>query len=410
MADDAINTSEIVNLAVTEAKLAQAVVDQLGVAGPAGPAGPPGDVTTVLGDGEGLISVSIDQDLELGTVAANRFGLIPGQFKSGWDDYDWVDFVAVKANDDIWSGRIRVNNDPATWLGTSAVGASDLVTAEMGAHQAFRSLDGDLLVFTTSNLAANLNIYVGSPTTTLTGVDLYLWGLTEGTVSTSVHELTTVEAVSAGSDVFGTVSGRRMAQAVNCLPSYCSDRLRQKQGVSTSRRGWTAMRVRSAANAAIDTRIVTVEHHPPAPTAANANAIVKVSSTGDMFAQRQEEVRGTPSTVGGWEQYFASDYLGAFLNPPAVQTGKKYYNIGLRLWFQAVAYGGQTRWQAGGEPVAWRGYATSENAAAANNIDASGDLVYIANLYRVERATGTFTEGSSASTHRTWENQRDGEL
>ena len=72
-------------------------------------------------------------------------------------------------------------------------------------------------------------------------------------------------------------------------------------------------------------------------------------------------------------------------------------------------YAGSYRWVSGGEPIGWRGYAPSENVAAANNVDGVSDLVYIANLYRIRRVL-TFTPGSNSTIQRTWENQREDEF
>ena len=180
-------------------------------------------------------------------------------------------------------------------------------------------------------------------------------------------------------------------------------------GTSTDRTGWTAQRVRQGADAAINRRVIRVDHTPPAPTADNENAIILVTSTGDSFVQRTETIHGT-AALATWENYpITSTYIGAFGNPPGVIANGRYYNYGLRIWFQAVLYGGEYRWSSGGEPIGWRGYAYSENIAAANNIDGVNDLVYIANLYRIRRVL-TFTPGSNSTIQRTWENQREDEF
>ena len=84
----------------------------------------------------------------------------------------------------------------------------------------------------------------------------------------------------------------------------------------------------------------------------------------------------------------------------------RYYNIGLDVWFTALSFRGYLRWQSGGEPDAWRGQAATELAAAANNVDAVGDVVYIVNRNQF-RITLTYTPGSNPIVRREWVNQRD---
>ena len=399
-------------------RLSQARVGGPGPIGLQGIQGEQGDVSTVIGEGDGMVRTLIHGAASVGTIVANDWGQIPGQSEGTWDGYDWIEFYLHRSSDQ-WTGRIRINEDTRMGLGTVNVGTSDASTdvsadtVTAGSHPSFVSLGGDTLIFTSSHLPANTNIYIGSPTATLTGGQMTIWGLSEGAVTPTAgtHQLTEAEVTDSTSTQFGLISGQRAAQAVlTSVPAVVSQ-AEAEAGAGTVRRSWTAQRVRQGANAAINQRVIRVEHTPPAATEANEDALIIVSSTGDGFLQRQETIHGTAAQAT-WENYPISPtgYVGAFGNAPTtIPANGRYYNYGLRIWFQAVLYAGSYRWVSGGEPIGWRGYAPSENVAAANNVDGVSDLVYIANLYSIRRVL-TFTPGSNSTIQRTWENQREDEF
>ena len=151
--------------------------------------------------------------------------------------------------------------------------------------------------------------------------------------------------------------------------------------------------------------IIYVDHTPPEPTAANERNIIIARISGSLWTQKQETIHGTaPQATWGTQTY--ADVLGAFYNPPAPQANHRYYNIGIDVWFRANTFAGQTLWEAGGEPDDWRGQAPTEEAAASNNADAVGDVVYIVNRNQF-RITLTWTPGTDPSIRREWVNQRD---
>ena len=310
----------------------------------------------------------------VGDVLGNTWTQILGQTEAGWNAYDWIEFYFHRS-DNLWSGRIRIDEDTRANVGTVDITAN--VSAAGGSHPSFRALSGNVLVFATSSLPANTNIYFGSPTATLSNGEITIWGLTEGIVSASSHELTEPEVTDRTSTQFGLISGQRVGEG---------------------------------ADAAIDRRIIRVTHTPPAPTADNEDALIIVSSTGDGFLQRQETFHGT-DPIATWTNWVPpATFDGYFQNAPSPSAaGRTYYNFGLRVWFTSSSFGGNLRWVPGGEPDSWRGYANTEADATRNNIDAVGDRVYVANLYRARQSV-TYTPGVGPTTHRTWENQREDEF
>lgn len=404
----AIQTPHYRDASITEVKLAQAVRNQLGVEGPEGPEGPQGpagNVVTVLGEGDGMVRTNIitDHALTQATIVAeDAFANIP-VLVTTINQYDWIE-VYARQSSELWSGRIRVNEDAANNIGDASIGGA-VSAAIAGAHPVLYGGNRERLVFATSDQAANTQLYWGSPDVGLnSSMRLTIWGLSEGVIPGNAHELTEGEATDSTSTAFGLISGQRLQQASRAdLPTV--SQADATAGTATDRRAWTAERVRQGASAAIDTRIIRVDHTPPVATAANASSVVLVGNTGDAFVQRQETHHGTAATAT-WQNYIDTASLGAFGNPPTPQVNRTYFNTGLRIWFRAISYAGQLRWVSGGEPDAWRGYAPSENVAAANNVDAVDDVVYIANLFRLRQVV-TFTPGTNTAVSRTWENQRD---
>ena len=208
-------------------RLSQARVGGPGPMGLQGIQGEQGDVSTVIGEGDGMVRTLIHGSASVGTIVANDWGQIPGQSEGTWDGYDWIEFYLHRSSDQ-WTGRIRINEDTRMGLGTVNVGTADASTdvsadtVTAGSHPSFVSLGGDTLIFTSSHLPANTNVYIGSPTATLTGAMMTIWGLSEGAVTPTAgtHQLTEEEVTDSTSTQFGLISGQRAEQAVaSSLPT-----------------------------------------------------------------------------------------------------------------------------------------------------------------------------------------------
>ena len=393
-------------------RFSQARVGGQGPVGATGPKGDQGDVSTVLGEGDGMVRTSLTAAEGLGTgpddvFQAGVWTVIGSQQVSAWDTYDWIEFYAYQSGD-TWSGRIRIDEDAITRLRATDISATINTSSGATGHPAFESFRRNRLVFAASNVSTNTQVYIGSPDVILaSNFIISIWGLTEGVVESSSHRLTEAEVTNSASTAFGLISGQRIAQSVTAnLPTVPQDEA--EAGTASTRRTWTSQRVRQSTEVAINERILHVDHAPPAASAENEDSLIVVGTTGDVYAQRQETHHSVDSTAT-WENAILPFYLGAFYVPPAPATNFTYYDIGLRDWRRTINYAGTLRWSSGGEPDAWRGYAASEADAARNNIDAIGQICYVANQYRLRRSV-TFTEGTGPSVQRTWENQRESEF
>ena len=191
-------------------RFSQARVGSEGPMGLQGVEGPQGEVSTVVGEGDGMVRTSIHGRAQVpDNLTANNWYQIPGQTEATWDSYDWIEFYFHRS-DNQWSGRIRVDGDARTRMGT--VDVTTDVSAAGGSRPSFVALSGNVLVFTTSHLPANTNIYFGSPTAELSSGYLTIWGLTEGALTASSHQLTEAEVTDGTSTQFGLISGQRVRQ------------------------------------------------------------------------------------------------------------------------------------------------------------------------------------------------------
>ena len=176
-------------------------------------------------------------------------------------------------------------------------------------------------------------------------------------------------------------------------------------GTDTTRRMFSALRVRQAARYAVD----VVDARAGLPVAGSDGADdgrIAIRNDG-LYTIEVTPHHGTDPT-GSWTAHSATGYRGAhsrYAIPTLPQVGETYYNTSERAWYRgAVAEGSRVRWIHAADPENWIGHFDSQDEALTH---AGGDgLAYTGS--DVETLS-SFAAGSDAYTERRWVRRSDHE-